>query len=240
MEIISNLVKEITAKFIEELREEDRREAKRVAARGCPYCKGVLHVANYPRRPRGLGSKELGMSRRESFCCRDCRRRVTPKSVRFLGRKVFTAISLVSTEVLRLGGVSRSQVCHVIGMSAITLQRWSGWWNDPVKGSQWWQEIMARFIPQLPDSHYVGEIFRSICPQFRFSPAAESPSTAPPSVDSPSAESPSEEPDSVAKGLKNVLSILSPLTVPSEYSRLYPRHANFTQKVSTAVSSESV
>ena len=46
--IISNLVKEITAKYVEELREEDRRETERIAAGGCSHCGGVLHVANYP------------------------------------------------------------------------------------------------------------------------------------------------------------------------------------------------
>jgi hypothetical protein len=55
-------------------------------------CGGRLHRADYPRKPRGGPN---GLPReymyRLSFCCsRDgCRKRATPPSVRFLGRKVY-------------------------------------------------------------------------------------------------------------------------------------------------------
>ncbi len=70
----------------EDLAEETRKQ-------GCS-CGGRLHCANYPRKPRGAGLKLTEFQRlRVSFCCdRDgCRKRATPRSVRFLGRKVYLA-----------------------------------------------------------------------------------------------------------------------------------------------------
>ena len=74
----------------EDLAEESRRA-------GCS-CGGRLHRAKYPRKPRG-GCADLPESCgcRLSFCCeRDgCRKRVTPPSVRFLGRKVYLGAVVV-------------------------------------------------------------------------------------------------------------------------------------------------
>lgn len=228
MENISNLPKEITEKFIQELRDEDRRESERVKAQGCPLCGGNLNVANYPRKPRGLGSSDPEMSIRESFCCARCRRRVTPKSVRFLGRKVYSAVSLVAAEVLSLGNVSKSKVCWVIGMKSVTLLRWRKWWNVPVKRSQWWKGIKGMFIPPLSSVHYIGDIFHRICSQFQLS---QSPQPLPPQP---------PQPHSVSDGLKKVLSIISPLTIPAEYSLLFSGLGNCTQKMSTANSSKPI
>jgi len=70
----------------------DEDVAAEVRLAGCMACGGVLHSARYPRKPRG-GPEGLGAEhrRRPSFCCAvdGCRRRATPPSLRFLGRKVF-------------------------------------------------------------------------------------------------------------------------------------------------------
>ena len=82
----------------EDLAEETRKK-------GCP-CGGRLHCANYPRKPRGAGLElnEL-QSQRLSFCCdRDgCRKRATPPSVRFLGRKVYLAAIVILVSAMRQG-----------------------------------------------------------------------------------------------------------------------------------------
>ena len=59
-------------------------------------CGGVLHSARYPRKPRG-GPPELRQTdnSRLSFCCAQCRRRHTPRSVRYLGRRVYLATVVV-------------------------------------------------------------------------------------------------------------------------------------------------
>ena len=59
---------------------------------GC-LCGGHLHSAIYPRKPRGNPSAaEEDCNWRYSFCCAidGCRRRSTPASFRFLGRRVFS------------------------------------------------------------------------------------------------------------------------------------------------------
>ena len=79
------------AEFWSLLFEIDQDLAETTRKNGCP-CGGRLHRANYPRKPRG-GPDTLPETYqlRLSFCCdRDgCRKRVTPPSVRFLGRKVY-------------------------------------------------------------------------------------------------------------------------------------------------------
>jgi hypothetical protein len=87
--------------------DEDLAEASH--KEGCP-CAGRLHRANYPRKPRG-GCAKLPESYgyRLSFCCqRDgCRKRKTPRSVRFLGRKVYLGAVVVLVAARRHGPSSR-------------------------------------------------------------------------------------------------------------------------------------
>ena len=60
--------------------------AQEACEKGCLHCQGKLHRADYDRKPRGGPQWD----RRYSFCCaeEDCRRRLTPESMRFLGRRV--------------------------------------------------------------------------------------------------------------------------------------------------------
>ena len=79
------------ASFFELLLRFDDDLAAAVRQAGCGVCGGVLHSARYRRKPRG-GPAGLGAEHalRQSFCCaaEGCRRRATPPSLRFLGRKV--------------------------------------------------------------------------------------------------------------------------------------------------------
>ena len=75
----------------------DRDLADQTRTPGCA-CGGRLHQAHYLRKPRG-GPADLSpdWERRFSFCCdRDgCRRRSTPPSLRFLGRRVYFGVAVV-------------------------------------------------------------------------------------------------------------------------------------------------
>ena len=85
---------------------EDLAETTR--KQGCP-CGGRLHSANYPRKPRGTPRHLPEAYRlRLSFCCdRDgCRKRVTPPSVRFLGRKVYLAAIVILISAMRQGPIA--------------------------------------------------------------------------------------------------------------------------------------
>jgi hypothetical protein len=116
---------------------------------GCT-CGGVLHSARYARKPRG-GPEGLGPEHamRLSFCCsvEGCRRRVTPPSLRFLGRKVFFGVLVVLVPILRQGPTPQrlSRLAQVYAVSPRTLLRWQRWWREAFLESRFWQATRGRF-----------------------------------------------------------------------------------------------
>jgi hypothetical protein len=84
----------------------DQDLAETTREKACP-CGGRLHRANYPRKPRG-GPDDLPEPYRQrfSFCCeRDgCRKRTTPPSVRFLGRKVYLGAVVILISAMNYNG----------------------------------------------------------------------------------------------------------------------------------------
>ena len=91
----------LDANFLAFLQQIDDELAEQVQAGGCPHCGGPLHRASYPRKPRGVPHRQLDerYRRRHSFCCAadGCRRRCTPPSVRFLGRRVYLGVGATGT-----------------------------------------------------------------------------------------------------------------------------------------------
>src|SRR5689334_17182449 len=89
------------AKFHEQLLAFDRDLSATARAAGCYRCGGALHSAQFARKPRG-GPTGLSSDydQRFSFCCAvdGCRKRTTPPSLRFLGRKVYlaTVVTLIA------------------------------------------------------------------------------------------------------------------------------------------------
>ena len=79
--------------------------AEQVWIEGCMHCGGALHRADYPRKARGVNVE----SRRHSFCCarEECRRRETPGSVRFLGRKVYAGFMALPESLVIFSGSKR-------------------------------------------------------------------------------------------------------------------------------------
>lgn len=140
------------ASFADALLTLDRELAEAAQARGCPRCKGVLDVADYPRKPRG-GPFALGdlHSRRLSFCCRrdGCRLRVTPPSVRFLGRRVYFSVVVLLSGVLRQGVTSWrvNDLQRIVGADRRTLERWRRWWVERIGSSRVFEIGRAEFMP---------------------------------------------------------------------------------------------
>jgi len=130
---------------------------------GCA-CGGVLHSATYRRKPRGVpaGLDDDGYAKRFSFCCAvdGCRLRVTPPSVRFLGRKVYLGAVVVLASALR-HGLTRTRVARLhqlLGVSARTLGRWRTWWRTTFADSSWWRTMRARFAPPVAASALPGSL----------------------------------------------------------------------------------
>jgi hypothetical protein len=113
----------------------DEKIVERVAEGGCAYCGGPLHRGDYPRKPRGgliaeaVGAFEI----RFSLCCgRDgCRKRATPPSVRFLGRRVYVGAVVIVASVVALHVTSAAALRRATGIAARTVRRWLGWWRGP-------------------------------------------------------------------------------------------------------------
>jgi hypothetical protein len=128
-------------------------------AGGCLICGGRLHHGDYARKPRG-GPATLGPAydRRTSFCCAACRKRLTPVSVRFLGRKVYLGVVVLLACVLR-EGPTRWRVARLrdqLGVGADTLARWHHWWREAFVRTPFWTAARARFAPAIAEGDLPG------------------------------------------------------------------------------------
>jgi len=151
------------ARLYEILHRLDVDLAQTARASGCQYCDGVLHSAHYARKPRG-GPRGLAaeIDRRLSFCCaRDgCRRRTTPPSVRFLGRRVYFGAVVLLVSALRDGLAPRRvrALREQLGVDVRTLRRWRRWWQQAFVESAFWRAARARFAPSLAEAALPGAL----------------------------------------------------------------------------------
>ena len=144
------------AKFWRVLHDIDQDLAEQSRVQGCSRCGGVLHRADYPRKPRGIprGLLGTGYERRLSLCCarEGCRRRTTPASVQFLARRVYLGASVVLVSALSQGLSTQRRLglCERFGVSARTVSRWQRWWREVLATTPWWRAVRGRFMPPLP------------------------------------------------------------------------------------------
>jgi hypothetical protein len=131
----------------------DRDLAENARQRTCP-CGGRLHAANYPRKPRGRPDhlpEQYGY--RFSFCCdRDgCRKRLTPPSVRFLGRKVYLGAIVVLIAAMRQGATPRRvrELSKLVGADGATIARWQRFWREHLPQTPFWKVAKGRLFPRL-------------------------------------------------------------------------------------------
>jgi len=133
----------------------DEELASDARAGGCE-CGGVLHRANYPRKPRGcLSEVRSDFEWRFSFCCNHCRRRKTSMSVRFLGRRVYLALAVVLGSARHAGqNPAAARLCTVLAVPVRTLQRWRQWWSGHFPLTPLWQAACARFMPPVASDRF--------------------------------------------------------------------------------------
>ena len=146
-------------KFLALLLRIDHELAAQTRADGCP-CGGVLHRADYPRKPRGcpVEVRDEHCSRL-SFCCSVCRRRSTSMSVRFLARRVYLALAVVLVSA-RPGGPTpaAARLGMALGVQRRTLARWREWWCEQFPLTPLWRAACARFMPPVPEAQLPGEL----------------------------------------------------------------------------------
>jgi hypothetical protein len=141
----------------------DEELAEEIRQAGCT-CGGPRHRANYPRSPRGTPvCVPEGYGLRLSFCCgrEGCRKRATPPSVRFLGRRWYLGGVVVVACVLANGATPwRLGVLEELLEGPIprrTLARWRRWWREVFPETAFWAQARARFarpvaVERLPES----------------------------------------------------------------------------------------
>lgn len=134
--------------LLSRLEKLDRELAEAARERGC-FCGGRLDSARYPRKARGV-PEELNeaFSSRHSFCCarEGCRKRTTPPSFRFLGRRVFVGAVVVLMTALRQGvtPARARKLRDWVGVSRRTLERWREWWRREFVQTGFWKAARGR------------------------------------------------------------------------------------------------
>ena len=169
------------AKFHEQLLVFDRDLSASARAAGCHRCGGALHAALFGRKPRG-GPAGLSpeFCQRFSFCCAvdGCRKRTTPASLRFLGRKVYlaTVVTLISAMLHGTTPARLARLSAVPGIDRRTIARWRVWWRSTFTGSPFAAVAAAALVPPvdiagLPVSlldRFAGDLERKLIGLLRF------------------------------------------------------------------------
>lgn len=126
-------------------------------ALGCWRCGKALHVADFTRKPRGM-PPGLGerYCERFSFCCADrqCRKRRTAPSLRFLSRRVYLSSVVVLISALRCGATPRRlrSLQELVGVSRRTILRWCLWWSEVLPETPLWRATAGARVPPVERS----------------------------------------------------------------------------------------
>ena len=141
---------DLGSEFFALLVRADEAVMERVAAEGCRLCDGPLHRSDYDRKPRGALIAPAGEEyvRRFSLCCgrEGCRKRATPPSVRFLGRRVYLGAVVIVASMVALALRAAREIRQQTGVPSRTTSRWLGWWQGPFLGTEVFVTICARLV----------------------------------------------------------------------------------------------
>lgn len=83
-----------------------------------------------------------------------CRTRRTPRSLRFLGPKVYFGAVVVLAAAMQHGPARSgvAQLERLLGISRRTLARWRRWWSAAFRASRFWQSLRGCFIPTADET----------------------------------------------------------------------------------------
>ena len=138
-------------KFDEDLAAEAKRGR-------CRICGGRLDDGKYPRKPRVPRTIELPKKYdwRFSYTCarRTCRKRHTPASTRFLGRRIYLGVIVVLATAMQQGPAPwrAGRLREELGASRQTLERWRAWWREAFVECAFWKAAKAAFSPPVVET----------------------------------------------------------------------------------------
>jgi hypothetical protein len=144
----------------------DRELATEVRNKRCQLCGGRLDQDHFPRKPRVPSWVELpdGYDVRFSYSCavEGCRKRHTPPSTRYLGRRIYLGVIVVLATAMQQGLAPwrLRRLRDELGVSRQTLERWRTWWQEAFVESAFWKAAKAAL------SSPVGEMPRSLLERF--------------------------------------------------------------------------
>lgn len=137
--------------FYNRLLEIDRLIASQVKEKGCPHCQGKLNQSHFLRAPRGIPENTATDYRiRFSYCCAQegCRKRLTPPSMRFLSRKVYSSVIIfvifyfnVPSDEARIDKLHAllDNIGSVENLSVETIRRWRHYWTRILPDTHTWK-----------------------------------------------------------------------------------------------------
>jgi len=142
----------LNAKFHQLLTRMDEQLADETRQKGCPHCGEKLNNSDYPRSPFGVATPFRDYYQiRRSLCCAKCRKRTTPPSVRFFGRRWYCApiFLLISALIGKPTGRRFAAIQRHLGLpnfSKKTWDRWRLWWHEYFPLHPFWKK-MKGLIP---------------------------------------------------------------------------------------------
>lgn len=160
----------------------DQELALEAQKKGCPGCGHKLHQANYPRSPVGIFPQFRNQyDARLSFCCEECRKRITPPSVRFFGRRWYPGplFIFISALMRRISEYALAQIKRRFGISVSesTWKRWKIWWRESFMKTLFWKQNKGlvpqavetqRFFPRTLLDVFKGTIEEKMCFLLKF------------------------------------------------------------------------
>ena len=152
------------ASFWEFLFSVDEDLAATARRAGCG-CGGRLDRADFPRKPRGgPGDLPEEYGYRLSFCCHreGCRKRVTPPSVRFLGRKVYLHAVIILVAAMQQGATPRRvrELSELFGADRRTIARWQVFWQEQFPRTAFWKVARGFLLPLVDAAALPLELLR--------------------------------------------------------------------------------
>jgi hypothetical protein len=96
--------------------------------------------------------------KRFSLCCgrEGCRKRLTPPSLRFLGRRVYLGVVVIVASFVAQALATAHAIRQKTGVPALTVRRWLAWWGGTFISTEVFVAIRARLIGvdegKLPNS----------------------------------------------------------------------------------------
>jgi hypothetical protein len=125
---------------------------KTAQCKKCGCC--IFYQSDYPRKPRGFPEEieknipDIFFSIRISYRCSNCRKRITPPSIRYLGRKIYISVLiLLASRLIEQGreaegiGITLKAIKAILEdfVPARTVNRWLTWWQESVWQSPIWK-----------------------------------------------------------------------------------------------------